>query len=262
MRLIKHQLTQYKRYRKREHPAVDALAGCPFLRPPPPQINLDRAPGTSFPCLRDPPKPAFSSKRGDAGSAAAGTPSRPRPSHPGPAQAAPPPRRPAADKAAPRLPARLDQALHKAPHFRPAPAPEPPPPGFPDLPRPAPPGPARAGPSRHGVWLGDGQCPHDAQRRPTAGPRAASPLAWPRPGLPPTLRRHRSPRPHFRPPRAGRGRAGHVTQRSVRARDRDRDRDPGGVREVPGCWGARPGSRPLSSRLELKPRWERRCRKC
>lgn len=48
------------------------------------------------------------------------------------------------------------------------------------------------------------------------GPRYLPP-ASPRPPLPPTPRRHRSPRPHFRPPRASRGRAGHVTQLRARA---------------------------------------------
>lgn len=114
-------------------------------------------PQNVLPLLRYPPKPTFSCERGTAGSAAA----RDLP--------APPPR-PAADKAAPLLPARPGQALHKAPHFRPAPVPSCRPLCFPYSRWPAPPGPARAGPSRHGVWFGDGQCPDDARWRPTARP--------------------------------------------------------------------------------------------
>lgn len=185
-------------------------------------------------------------ERGDAGPAAPSTLSRPQPSHPGPAQAAPPPR-PAADKAAPRLPARPDQALHKAPHFRPAPARSRRPHAFRTYRglrlrhRRAP---ARAG-TACGSATGSAQTTHRRGR--PLGPRCL-PLAWPRPALPPTLRRHRSPRPHFRPPRAGRGRAGHVTQLRARA--------PVGVREVPGCWHARPGPGPQFGLI-----WKRCCRK-
>lgn len=126
-----------------------------------------------------------------------------------------PPPRPAADKAAPLLPAPPDQALHKAPHFRPAPAPSRRP---------------HASSTHGGLRLRDRRAPARAGTAcgsatdsaqttfgcgPPLGPSCLPP-AWPRPPLPPMLRRHRSSQPHFRPPRASRGRAGHVTQ--LRAR--------------------------------------------
>lgn len=146
---------------------MDALARCPFLFFF--FLRLTWTVPRNVLCwLRYPPKPAFSCERGRW---ACGD------QHPKPPATFPP--RPCTGRPAP--PARGGQSGAPAPRAaRPGAAqstalpararPEPPPPCFPYLRWPAPPAPARAGPSRHGVWLRDGQCPDHAQTRPTARP--------------------------------------------------------------------------------------------
>lgn len=207
----------------REHPAADALAGRPsrFF-----QMNLGHAP--ERPSLAKVASEAYVFPRERDRRVCGGLVS------PAARDLPAPPPGPAADKAAPLLPARPDQALHKAPHFRPAPA---------RSRRP------HASRTHGGLRLRDRRAPARAGTAcGSATDSAQTTFACGRP-LGPRCLPLASPRRDHRHRRCcadtaahnltsarrapARGRARHVTQLRARA--------PRGLREMPGCWDARLG---------------------